>query len=306
MMTSLCKEYYQFMLAQGILGGMMQGIMFPPAMAAVGHYFHARRGIAMGVAVAGSSLGGVIFPIALGRMFVNPTLGFGWTVRIIGFIILALVLVAMALIRPRLPPRHGQIIILSAFKDFSYTSLVIALFLLLWGMYTPFFYLTEYAIAHGMSQNLASYMLAILNAASFFGRVLPGLLADFAGNFNTLLCSGSVTGILLLCWIACKHNAAIIVYAALYGFFSGAIISLMTPCIASRAPTPRHIGTYIGMGMTVIALAGLSGTPITGAMIDRYHSYTPAAIFSGVSCLAGTVLAFVSKLSINKNPVAKV
>ena len=265
MMISLCKEYYQFMLAQGILGGLTDGMMFPPAMAAIGHYFHGRRATAMGIAVTGSSLGGVILPIALGRMFVNPKLGFGWSVRIVAFVMLALLLVAMATIRARLPPRKGQIIIPSAFLHIPYSLFVFALFLLMWGMYTPFFYLTEFAIRDGMSQNLSSYILSILNAGSIFGRLLPGVLADLFGTFNTLSVSGCITGILLLCWIAVKGNAGIIVFAVLYGFFSGAIISLMAPCLARLARSPMHIGTYLGMGVAVVSLAGLTGTPITGA-----------------------------------------
>ena len=36
----------------------------------------------MGLAIAGSSIGGVVFPIALSRMLNNPKLGFGWSVRV--------------------------------------------------------------------------------------------------------------------------------------------------------------------------------------------------------------------------------
>lgn len=49
----------------------------------------------------------------------------------------------------------------------------------------------------------------------------------------------------------------------------------------------RYIGTYLGIGMAGISLAGLTGTPITGGMIVRYMSYTQATIFSGVSVLVG-------------------
>ncbi|KAL5336008.1 putative monocarboxylate transporter [Aspergillus crustosus] len=285
MMTSLCKQYYQFMLAQAILGGATAGIMFSPAMAAVSHYVHARRGAALGIPVTGSSLGGVIFPIALSRMFATMSLGF---------------------VRARLPPRKGQILVPSAFRSSTYSLLLCGLFLMVWGVFSPFFYLTEYAIAHGMSTNLASYILSILNAASVFGRLLPGLIADKAGRFNTICFFGFPTGILLLCWIAVKSKAAIIVFAALYGFFSGAIISLMSPCITHLSPTPSHIGTYLGMGMAVISLAGLTGTPITGALIDHYTGYTQAAIFNGVSVLVGVLLVFVTKLTLDKSLVARI
>ncbi|RFU24586.1 hypothetical protein B7463_g11751, partial [Scytalidium lignicola] len=56
MMTSLCDKYYQFMLAQGILGGISMGMTMSPALASAGQYFHRKRGAAMGLAVAGASL----------------------------------------------------------------------------------------------------------------------------------------------------------------------------------------------------------------------------------------------------------
>ncbi|KAJ5929482.1 hypothetical protein N7454_006432 [Penicillium verhagenii] len=306
MMTSLGKEYYQFMLAQGILGGLTCGIMFSPAMAAVSHYFQAKRGAALGITVTGSSLGGVIFPIVLSKLFENESLGFGWTVRIIGFIMLAMLSLSLATVRPRLPARKGKILMPSAFKKISYSLFLAGMFLMIWGVFTPFFYLTEYATAQGMSTNLSSYILSILNASSVFGRLLPGVLADKVGRFNTICFFGSSTGILLFCWISVKSNAAIIVFAALFGFFSGAIVSLMSPCIAHLSPTPSYIGTYLGMGMAVISVAGLTGTPITGALIDHYNSYTQAAIFSGVSTLVGAALVFLTKLTMEKNPLARI
>jgi MFS family permease len=60
------------------------GMMVAPAMAATGQYFNKKRGAALGLAVAGSSLGGVVWPIALGKMLYNRNLGFGWSVRISG------------------------------------------------------------------------------------------------------------------------------------------------------------------------------------------------------------------------------
>ncbi|KAG8412741.1 hypothetical protein J3458_013182 [Metarhizium acridum] len=120
MMTSLCTQYYQFMLAQGILGGLAS------AMTGVSHYFHKRRAAALGVTVTGSSLGGVVFPIMLSRMI--KSLGFAWSVRVVGFVILATITIAILTVKERLAPRHGSILLPSAFKQVPYTLVVVGIF----------------------------------------------------------------------------------------------------------------------------------------------------------------------------------
>ncbi len=140
-----------------------------------------------------------------------------------------------------------------------------------------------------MNLNLASYLLSIMCAASVFGRVMPGLVADKIGRYNTLLAEGIASGILLLCWPAITSSASIIVFAVLYGFSSGGIISLMSPCIAQITPHVNQFGTYLGMAMAIFGIAGLVGTPICGALIQLHDSYTSASIFSGVVMLSGTL-----------------
>jgi MFS family permease len=88
MMTSICTRYWHFMLAQGLLGGVATGLVMFPAMSALPHYFHERRGAAMGLAIAGSSLGAVVFPILLSKLLNDTEIGFGWSVRVCGFMVL--------------------------------------------------------------------------------------------------------------------------------------------------------------------------------------------------------------------------
>lgn len=47
--------------------------------------------------------------------------------------------------------------------------------------------LQVFASFHGVGQNLSFYCLAILNAASMFGRVLPNFVADYLGPMNMLV-----------------------------------------------------------------------------------------------------------------------
>lgn len=278
------------------MGGIASGMLFAPVMTCVSHYFHQRRSAALGVTVSGSSIGGIIFPIALSKMLKNESVGFGWSVRIVGFIILFMVLIAMVTIRERLPPRRGKIFLAAAFTRAPYVLVTLGIFFMMWGLFTPFFYLPQYAQSHGMGSQNSTYLLSILNAGSVFGRILPGIVADKIGRFNILVINSVCAGILLLCWIAATSNSSIIAFAVIYGFFSGGIASLMSPCIAQVTPSPDQIGTHLGMSMAIIGLAGLTGTPICGALLRAYGTYTQAAVFSGVVMLFGTVLVAVARL----------
>jgi MFS family permease len=306
MMTSLCQSYYQFMLAQGVLGGASMGMAMAPAMAAMAQYFKKKRGAAMGIGVAGSSLGGVIFPIALNKMFANASLGFGWTVRIVAFLMLGILLLSCLPIRARLPPRKGGFFLPSAFKELPFITLLVSLFLMMLGVFTPIFYLSTYAVYYGMDTQLANYLIAILNGMSLFGRVIPGILADKFGTLNLLLCFGLCTGILVICWQRITTNASIIAFSAFYGFSSGAIVSLMTASLAHVPKDPRNIGTYMGMGMATVSFAALSGPPINGALVTHYGSFDQAAIFSGVVVIVGSFAILLAKHASTKGVFGKV
>lgn len=99
--------------------------------------------------------------------------------------------------------------------------------------------------------------------------------------------------------MAIKSNAAIIVFAALYGFFSGAIVSLLSPCIAQIAPHPSLIGAYLGMALLLVGVSGLTGTPICGALIDGY-GWWAAMVFSGVAVFVGSGLVLVTQVTLMK------
>lgn len=187
------------------------GMTMSPCMGATGHYFNKKRGAAMGLVIAGSSLGGVMFPIALGKLLYNKDISFGWSIRICGFIQVALIGLGCLTVRPRLPRRKGQFFLPAAFKELLFGSIVLSSFLMMFGIFLPFFYLPSYAVSRGMSHQLASYLVSILNAASFFGRVVPGVLGDKWGRLNMLFVAGLSTGILVFCFPSVNSNASIIV-----------------------------------------------------------------------------------------------
>ncbi|KAK4235374.1 major facilitator superfamily domain-containing protein [Achaetomium macrosporum] len=306
MMTSICKEYWQFMLAQGVLTGLAMSMLQIPAFAAVAQYFDKKRAAALGIVVSGSSIGGIVFPIALSKMFNGSTLGFGWSVRVMAFVVMPLLAFSVFAVAPHLPPRKTNFFITAAFKDVRFLMIIAAAFCCFIGMYTPLFFIPTYAVSRGIEPTLASYLLAIVNAASTFGRIIPGILADRFGKLNVFGIGGILTGVIVMCLNTATSTAGFVVYSIAIGFASGTIISGSSAALSMCADDPRNIGTYMGMGMALASSASLVGPPVDGVMLKTYGGFLEACIFSGVVCLFGGVLAIATKATTPKGIFGRV
>lgn len=290
MMVSLCTEYWHFMLAQGVLTGSVMGLLLFPAMGAVMQYFDKKRASALGLVVAGSSVGGVVFPIALSKMLNDTSLSFGWSVRIMAFIMLPCLVFSCLTVRGRLPPRKTKFFISQAFKQADFLLMTVGTFLAFLGMFPPLFFIPAYAESRGVEATMASYLVAIVNGASTFGRIIPGILADKYGRLNVLATASIATGIVTSCLSTATSVAGLVVYSVVFGFTSGAILSGASTAFTVTTKDPREMGTYMGMGMGLISFAALIGPPICGALVDRYGGYLQVSLFGGIVSIAGGIV----------------
>lgn len=306
MMTSLCKEYYQFILAQGILTGLGCGLLMVPSMSALTQYFNARRGAAMGVAMVGSSIGAIVFPVILSSLLTDTDLGFGWSFRIGGFVMFPPLLFAAFTIRSRLPPRKSSFFLPRAFLKPTYSLLVAATFFLMTGFFAPLVYLPTYAVANGMNESLASYLVAMVNGASIPGRIIPGILGDKFGRFNLLFAAGLSTSILGFCWIKATSTAGIIVVSVAFGFVSGAIISGASIVLTQCTDDQKEVGAYMGQGIAVGSLSVLVALPATGALLRTYGGFEEISVFCGAMTMAGVLLTIGAKATTKEGVLGRV
>lgn len=298
-MVSLCKEYYQIFLAQALLFGISSAFLTTPSLSTLTKYFQKNRGLAMGIVVSGSSAGGIVWPIVLDRFLNHTTLGFGWTIRILVFIMLPLLAVSCLLVRlpPKVisvssnksrPPAAKPKANFGILKNPAFILCCTGIGVAMLGMFAPFYYVSSYATYLDMSTSYSFYLVSIVNATSLFGRVLPGILADRYGCFNLLLSAMLVSGVVAFCWTAATSVAGVTVWALAYGFASGAILSLQTTCV-SRLATPETMGTAMGMCMASVAVMTLCGAPVSGQLLGRY-GYLAISMFSGATLVAGSAL----------------
>lgn len=287
-------EFWHFLLAFGVLGGMSASLLFNPAIAAIGHWFNKKRGLATGVACTAGGLGGVAFPLII--LYMSPEQTFGWAMRTIGFLSFALLFAACCLLRKRLPPnkKAGAAIDLKALRDVKYGVTTLATFLIEFAVFIPYTYITSYAVWAGMDTDSAYLLNVLLNVGAIPGRVLPGYIADRFGAFNVMCCTAAACTIFIFAlWLTAGGNeAAITAFTVLYGFWSGAAISLTPVCIGVVSEVENY-GKRTGTTFFIASFGTLVGIPIAGAILEQDSGdYQGLVIFAG-AMYAAALGAFI-------------
>ncbi|KAL0932437.1 riboflavin transporter MCH5 [Colletotrichum truncatum] len=308
-----CKTYWQFILCLGVLGGIGNAIATTVGIAVTGKLFLRRRGLALGLALAGSSTGGIIFPLALRQML--PMWGWRWSLRAVGFIVLGIMCLGLTCLSPF--PRliaiaqgdsHGDrrskkdaAMDFSAFRSASFSFVTGAIFLLEFAIFGATAILPTLVSWAGFPVESGYSMLAILNGLSSLGRILPGLVGDYLGHFNVLLAMvifTLVTTAATLTAFGSTRIEALYAFAALWGFGTGSFLSL-TPVCMGKACDTKDYGRYYGTMNFVISFALLLTMPVSGQMLESLGSTALSGLYLGVVFLGG-ILIFAARSTLLK------
>ncbi|KAK9464604.1 major facilitator superfamily domain-containing protein [Lipomyces arxii] len=300
MMTSLCTEFYQFILAQAICTGIGSALLLNPCFSAVSAWFMHSRATALGITTAGASTGGVIIPIVFRKIEVQA--GFAWSMRVVAFLSLALGLTSCACISSRIKPPGRRTIpfkrtYVYPFKNIPFSLASLAVFILFFAAYVPNNYIPSFAVYNGFSPSMGAYLSSIQNAGSTLGRILPGIAADRVGRFNMYIGSSIITtAVLLAFWLTSTGHVPIIIFSGLYGFVAGPVMSVWQSMIAEVSP-PEEMGARLGMVNAISAFSCLCGIPIAGAILDgNGGKYTGMAIYTAVLMLTSGAIATLARL----------
>lgn len=182
------------------------------------------------------------------------------------------------------------------FKEVDFLLVFASLFLFAYGFFIPVNYLPTQALSEGMSASLTQYLVAIFNTGSLFGRLIAGFYADKIGKYNMYILVSYFSGIWILAlWLPAQSEAGIIAFAVLMGAFSGVFVALITPLLIAISPF-SELGFRSGIVQLGIAVAGLTGNPIAGAILDSAGGWTGVKVFSGVMCIVGTAFVHVVRV----------
>ncbi|KAH7188607.1 major facilitator superfamily domain-containing protein [Fusarium flagelliforme] len=298
-MTSLCTQYWQIFLAQGVCTGIGLALLFMPAVTVLGSYFKAKKAFALALGATGTGLGSIIFPATL--QYLIPQIGFPWAVRCAAFVALFMIVIANLMLKPYLPPRKsGPLMEWEAFRELPFILFVLGAFLNFYALYFGFFYINVYARnVIGFTSVEAVSLLLILNAMSIPARPIMGYLADnVLGPINTFIIGLAALSIMVYCWMGVKTAAGMYVFCVFFGFANGACQGTFVGANASLTKDPRKMGTRFGMVQTISAFASLAGPPTAGAILDTSNgNFTYAQIWGGTVFLLAAIITSGSRIA---------
>lgn len=285
-------QFYTLFFVAGAIGG---GALFAPVFALVGGWFATGRGLAIGIASAGQGLGQGMVPFVSGHLI--ESLGWQNAFTVLG-IVTVLTLVPLSLLMTPPPPQEA-----AATTDpnapetlsprILLPALSIAVLGCCTGMAVPLMHLVP--LIQGVCSvgaEAGGPLLAMLIAA-IGGRIFFGRLADIIGPVRSWMAATAWQTALMLGFITLGTMQSFWLYAPLYGFGYGGVMTGVLVTVAALTPAARRAsatGIVLAFGWAGHALGGWQGGYFFDLTGGYFWTYTNAVI-------AGTInLAIIATI----------
>src|SRR5216684_7658347 len=306
----------------GAIGGIGNGFGYATPIPVMAKWFPDRRGLAVGLAVAGYGGGSAIFGPLAGNWLI-PTYGWRTTFQILGVIFFVMTMAGAFLLKnPPVGYRPAGWVPAPAAKAAATTyefspseTLRTPTFYLMWIAYClgtaaglmVISQLVPFARSQGVPLALATTAILIGAVGNAAGRILSGWMSDTLGRLNVLRLMIAISAVAMP---ILAHTGGIVdpplfmfVMVFIVYWCYGTQLSVNASTTSDFWGT-KNAGINYGMLFTSWGVAGIIGPRIGGVLFDKYGNYQMA--FYTAAGLAVIALLFELAARRPKPPGARV
>jgi MFS transporter, OFA family, oxalate/formate antiporter len=308
--TQMIMIYLVFALGQVCSGQV-------PTMVVITRWFNRRRGLAVGIVLTSTSVGGAVFPLVVRQVMASAN----WREAIfilmaIGAVMMVLPLIFFIRARPEdIGLRQAQADpLMNLRSDGQQTDGPT----LKEALRKPEFYLLAFVtgalwfslngivqhqtILIGNELGIGIETLTLISSAFFtfaiVGKLVLGWLADHFSKTLIMFCSvlNLIIGLFILRLSGEGNLAALYAYAIIYGIGYGGMFTMIQLVIADFY-AGKHYGRILGMLTMVDVAAGGLGIPAVGLIQGAFGTYMPVLeILMGLFAVTGVVVLVLHRL----------
>lgn len=296
--TSVCTQFYQFLLAQGITFGLGTAFVYYPAVSVSRRLFSRRHGMANAFVVSGGAFGGCVLPYST-RVLLQ-THGLPATFRALGYLAAGLLGCSYAAFKfldhPPVRRTPSKLLDFSLLKDSRFLVMLAATSIAMTGFLPRYFLITPSAVAQGVNSSYAAWLLGLMNGLSIVGRLGIGAFADRYGKLTALVASFVLCGAgHLLFWLpAVLHRdqdavALMTVFVVFVGLLGSGFVSLI-PVVISDLFGGDNLASKVGLFNSIVGVGVLAGPSAANAIVSSKSGgddWSMAVLFSGLLMLVG-------------------
>ncbi|KAK9448090.1 major facilitator superfamily domain-containing protein [Limtongia smithiae] len=291
----------QIIMCQGILAPIGSACVFHTCLCSVSTWFdNSQLAIALGITMSGTNIGGIVFPFVLRKLIADQALYI--VIISCAVLVYAFMIIPSVLVRSNATHTGWRRPDISRFRepftDHKFLILGCGSFIAYFGIYCPTIYIVQDAIFNGLDKDQAKYLVSMSSASGVLGRIIPAVIGDRLDDRDKLrhhsiyfVAIMSTAASIFAVWIVAHTHGQMIAFTVLYGFLSGAVMTMVPVCCAeiSKSEVSMRIGLLFGL----ISFSALAGVPISGVVLGdgkTREQWAMMKIYCGVLICAGGII----------------
>jgi MFS family permease len=271
-----------------------------PASLVIANWFREGRGLAMGVTMAGTSVGGSLMTLAAHWAIGHGGWRFGYLFLAAPMFLIAIPVLILT-VQSR-PPNQAATAASGAHLELpgmevgpalgtrSFWMIFIIQFCFGYFAVAIVVHLPAYLIGLGYRPGIAALSLSLVLVCASMGKLVMGTIADQVSGRLAVTLNFAITAAGFAMFLGARSPAFLVASIPILGAVIGAPIALV-PFLTAECFGLRRFGSIVGLTNLAYTLGAATGPVLSGRIYDLTHSYAGALGLFAVSALIGAAAA---------------